>query len=91
MEEGFEYKVFTVSGWDNGIHTAFHLLEELEEKINNWDGEVIPTGGVTHMKFDDDYIILSQACIVESLWDDTNPLAWEEYPELEEEEEEEDV
>ena len=85
MEEGFEYKVFTVSGRNNEVHTAFHLLEELEEKISDWDGEVIPTGGVTHMKFDDGYILLSQACIVELPLDDTNPLAWEEL------EEEEDV
>lgn len=81
MEVGFEYKVFTVSGWNNEVHTAFHLLEELEEKINDWDGEVIPTGGVTHMKFDDGYVLLSQACIVELPLDDTNPLAWEELEE----------
>ena len=86
MEEGFEYKVFTVSGKHNDLHTVRYLLEELEEKISDWDGEVIPTGGVTHMKFDDGYILLSQACIVELPLDDTNPLAWEEL-----EEEEEDV
>ena len=85
MEVGFEYKVFRVSGKHNDLHTVRYLLEELEEKINNWDGEVIPTGGVTHMNFDDDYILLSQACIVELPLDDTNPLAWEEL------EEEEDV
>lgn len=86
MEVGFGYKVFSVHGKNNSIYTVRYLLEDLEEEINNWDGEVIPTGGVTHMNLVDDRILLSQACIVELPLDDTNPLAWEEL-----EEEEEDV
>jgi hypothetical protein len=83
MEEGFEYKVFSVHGKNNSIH---NLLERLEAKINDWDGEVIPTGGVTYMNLvdDRDYIMLSQACIVELPLDDTNPLSWIEYSEEEE-------
>lgn len=84
MEEGWEYKVFTVAGLMNSIHTVRNLLKDLEEEINNWDGEVIPTGGVTHMRLSDDYMALSQACIVELPLDDTNPLSWEEFDEEEE-------